>query len=64
VFELQRDLQTCKKLLITNNIEFDASSISPLDTMDLPLAGASGRRDSMATSATVQRLENDLKDLR
>ena len=66
VFDLQRELQTCKKIMVTNNIEFDPSQIGPLDPTFDP--SSQGRRQSTQgerfTSQQMQRCEQEIKDLK
>lgn len=59
-------------MLISNNIEFDISQISPLDMMDVQVTvGGGGRRESIMAKGSkqvddmlVQRLESDMKELK
>ena len=71
VFDLHRELQTCKKILITNNIEFDASAMSQIDSL-LDSSASMGRRESISrkgddtvvSSQQVAKYEQEIKEIR
>ena len=59
VFDLQRELQSCKKVLISNNIEFETSQLlmAPLDASVRDSISRGSRPDHMYGAQQLQRYE-------